>query len=197
MVRQNVIESFEKDAAKIRKDNRRILFSFLSDPYQPLEKSERLTRQALTIAEKYKLKTQILTKGCGDLIQDDFELMKRSESHLGITICFVNDAERKIWEPDAAPIQDRLKTLKSAHQEGIFTWVSLEPVIDPNQALNVIRVAHPYVKFWKIGKINHNKVVEKSVNWHVFYQNVTQLLNKLKANYYIKADLQKYSVAPI
>jgi DNA repair photolyase len=197
MVRQNVIESFEKDAVKIKKDGRRILFSFLSDPYQPLEKSERITRQALTIAEKYQLKTQILTKGCNELIQDDFELMKRIGSHLGITLCFTDDTARKIWEPHAAPIEDRLKTLKSACHEGIFTWVSLEPVIDPNQALSVIREAHPFVKFWKVGKINHNKIAEKSVNWHEFYQNVTELLNKLKANYYIKADLQKYSVAPI
>src|SRR4030042_861202 len=61
--RKNIIELFEKDAHKLRGDSRRILFCFLSDPYQPLEQKERLTKQALDIVYKYGLKSQILTKG--------------------------------------------------------------------------------------------------------------------------------------
>jgi DNA repair photolyase len=97
--RQKVIEYFEKDAVKLRGDKRRILFSFLSDPYQPLERQERLTRQALDIVHKYGLKSQILTKGCADLIQEDMALMKKSDTHLGITLIFSDDQIRKEWEP--------------------------------------------------------------------------------------------------
>ena len=47
--RPNVLKLLEKDAHSLRDDNREILFCFLSDPYQPLERTERLTRRALEI----------------------------------------------------------------------------------------------------------------------------------------------------
>ncbi len=192
--RQKVMALFEKDAWKLRGDSRRILFSFLSDPYQPLERKEHLTRQALCIVYKYGLKSQILTKGCVDLIQDDMEIMKKAKTHLGITLSFVNDDQRLEWEPNASSVNDRLAILKQAHKEGIFTWVSLEPVIDPVQALAVVRKAHPYVKFWKVGKLNHMKEYEQTVNWRKFLCDVETLFKKYESKYYIKNDLRAFAM---
>ncbi len=190
-LRKNVIPLLEKDAEKLIGDPRRILFSFLSDPYQPLEREKRLTRQALEIVGKYRLKSQILTKGCADLIQEDLPLIKRVKAQLGITLCFVDDASRQDWEPDASTVEDRFNILKAAHAEKIFTWVSLEPVIDPEQALEVIRKAAPYVNFWKVGKLNHMKTEEAEVDWRKFRKDVEKLLTKFGASYYIKEDLRK------
>ena len=192
--RQKVMELFEKDASKLRGDPRRILFSFLSDPYQPLERKEHLTRQALGLVHKYGLKSQILTKGCVDLIEDDIEIMKKANTHLGITLSFVNDEKRQEWEPNASSVNDRLAILKSAHKAGIFTWVSLEPVIDPVEALAVIRKAHNYVRFWKVGKLNHMKEYEQIVNWRKFLYDAETLLKKYGAKYYIKNDLRAFAM---
>lgn len=189
--RRDALKHLEKDAVKLQGDCRRILFSFLSDPYQPLERTERLTRQSLEIIGKYKLRSQILTKGCSELIREDLGLIKNVGSELGITICFSDDAARKEWEPSASTVDDRLVILKEASNKGIFTWVSLEPVIDPAQALEVIRLAHPYVKFWKIGKLNHMKDVEAKVDWFEFLLDVKRLLGNIGAKYYIKEDLRK------
>jgi len=191
--RDKVIEYFEKDAVKLRGDKRRILFSFLSDPYQPLEREVRLTQQALSIVHKYKLKSQILTKGCVDLIQEDMGLMKKSDTHLGITLCFSDDEMRKEWEPNASSVNGRMNVLKKAHKAGIFTWISLEPVIDPKQALAVIKTAHKYVRFWKVGKLNHMKEDESKVNWTKFLIDVEDILKKYNAKYYIKNDLRTYT----
>jgi len=49
-------------------------------------------------------------------------------------------------DTDDPPVSDRIA--------GIKTWVSLEPVIDPEQAIELIRLLHPYVGHWKAGKIN-------------------------------------------
>jgi DNA repair photolyase len=133
--RKNVIVQFEKDARELAGDSRPILFCFLTDPYQPAERKERLTRKALELVQRYGLKSQILTKGFHDIIAEDLDLMKTAGTELGLTISFVDDAKRKTWEPFASSIEDRLKTLKAAHGKGIFTWISLEPVIDPEQAL--------------------------------------------------------------
>ncbi|MRS04031.1 hypothetical protein EG832_12550 [bacterium] len=191
--RRDVLQSLEKDAEKLRRDSRRILFSFLSDPYQPLERTERLMQKALGIVSRYKLWSQILTKGCADLIQEDIGLMKQAGTELGVTLCFSDDATRAAWEPAASSVEDRLGVLKTAHKEGVFTWVSLEPVIDPVQALAVIDMAHRYVQFWKIGKLNHMKDVEAGVNWQKFLSDVELLLRKVDAKYYIKDDLRNFA----
>lgn len=188
--RNKIIEYFEKDAVKLRGDKRRILFSFLSDPYQPIERKERLTRQALNIVYKYKLKSQILTKGCFDLIDEDMALILKTNTHLGITLCFSDDEMRKAWEPNASSVDDRINILKKAHNAGIYTWVSLEPVIDPQQALAVVKTAHKYVCFWKIGKLNHMPEDEKKVNWNKFLVDVENILKKYNCKYYIKNDLR-------
>jgi len=192
-LRKDVIHLFEKDAQKLKGDSRRILFSFLSDPYQPLEREQRLTRQALEIVNRYRLNSQILTKGSCNLISGDLELMRSAGTWLGITVCFVDDDIRKEWEPDASPVDDRFDVLKEAHDRGIYTWVSLEPVIDPDQALAVIKKSYKHVDFWKVGKLNHMKEVESKVDWKKFRIDVTSLLDKLGANYYIKEDLRKFA----
>jgi len=192
--RTRVLEMLEKDASRLRGDDRRILFCFLSDPYQPIERRSRLMRQSFSIIEKYKLRSQVLTKGSADLIIDDLDLMRKAGTELGVTLCFVDDETRKYWEPNASTVEERLSILKMAHMSGIFTWVSLEPVIDPIQALDVIRMAHTYVDFWKIGKLNHMKDVESKVDWRKFLSDVRSLLSRLNAKYYIKDDLKRFEI---
>jgi len=170
---------FWKDAVKLRGDRRRILFSFFkwsistawaagtSKPNKPW-----------TSCINIGWKSQILTKGCVDLIQEDMALMKKSDTHLGITLCFSDDEMRKDWEPNASSVNERLNILKKAHKAGIFTWISLEPVIDPKQALAVIKTAHKYVRFWKVGKLNHMKEDESKVNWTKFLIDVEDIFKK-------------------
>ncbi len=192
--RKDILRLLEKDAQRLKGDTRSILFCFLSDPYQPLERTERWTRRALEIVSKHSLNNQVLTKGCADLILEDMGLMKTARTQLGITLCFADDAARRDWEPNASTVEDRLTILKTAHKAGIFTWVSLEPVIDPDQALAVIRMAHPYVNFWKVGKLNHMKEYERTVDWGKFLFDAETLFTKLGARYYIKNDLRSFSM---
>lgn len=93
----------------------------------------------------------------------------------------------------ASTVQSRLRILRKAHEMGIYTWVSMEPVIIPDEALQVIRKAHDYVDFWKVGKLNHNKAVEQSVDWPKFRDDATALLEHYGCKYYIKEDLRKAS----
>ena len=54
----------------------------------------------------------------------------------------MNDALRQRWEPNVAPVSERLALLNAAHEQGIYTWVSLEPVLDHDEAL----AGHPAMK---------------------------------------------------
>jgi len=197
-VRTDIVERFQKDVEWLSNnlpdnDKRRVLFCFLSDPYQPLESRFHITRKCLTIAKKHGIKVDILTKGTFARVSKDFQLMLESGAHLGVTLSFSTDKRRKEWEPKASTVSDRLRILKAAHDLGIFTWVSMEPVIDPTEALDVIDKAHEFVNFWKVGKLNHNKEVEDSVDWHRFYLDVRAKLKHYNANFYIKKDLRAFA----
>ena len=98
-------------------------------------------------------------------------------------------------EPGAAPYAARIAAMKALSDDGCKTWVSMEPVIDPTEALGVIDKAHGYVDFWKVGKLNHNKEVEDAVDWHRFYLDVRAKLKYYKANFYIKKDLRAFARA--
>lgn len=191
----SILTLFERDCVELAKrhidsETHRVLFCFTSDPYQPIEGKLHITRQCIAIAAKYGIKIDVLTKGNFELISQDFKLMLDSDTHFGMTLSFINDESRKEWEPMASPVQDRLKTLKMAHDMGIYTFVSMEPVINPDEALEVIRQAHGYVDFWKVGKLNHNKPIEQRINWTRFREDVISLLTSCNCKYYIKEDLR-------
>ncbi len=190
--RKDVIQLLEKDAQKLQGDTRQILFSFISDPYQPIERKYRLTRQALEIMGRYHLRHKVLTKGAYDLVSEDFDLMMLSGTQLGVSLVYTDDSLRKAWEPNASSVEERLRILKEAHKLGIPTWVSVEPVIYPAQALELIEVAHEYVDFWAVSKLNYDLARENSVHWVVFLDRVVSCLKHFNCVYYIKKDLRKF-----
>lgn len=71
----------------------------------------------------------------------------------GATLTFIDELKSLEVEPNAAKPQDRISTLKKLHEEGIKTWASIEPVIDPVQSLALIEATMPFVDQYKIGKM--------------------------------------------
>ena len=192
--RKDVLKLLDEDAKFLcdEKDGREVLFSFISDPFNPQEYVYRITHSALKIMGFYGIRHTVLTKGHYDLVSEYFDLMKDVGTSLGVSLSYIRDDLREFWEPNASPVSDRLRILQEAHKRGISTWVSLEPVIYPDEALSVIEEAHNYVNFWKVGKLNHCKFNEDKVDWKRFLYDVVELLDNCCATYYIKKDLEKY-----
>ena len=186
--RKDILRLLEKDAQKMKGEPREILLSFMSDPYHS-DHAAALTREALLILEKYELRVQILTKG-GLRSMQDFDILARNHWKYGATIIFSDDEMRKEWEPHAAPIQERMEAVRTAHRQGIDTWVSIEPVVAPAQALEVMRQLKGSVDLWKVGKLNHCKELEAAIDWAGFLIDTEMLLEG--ENVLIKKDLEKY-----
>ena len=53
-----------------------------------------------------------------------------------------------------------------------------------------IRKVHGYVDFWKVGKLNHNKEVERGIDWPRFRDNAVAPLDSSGGKYYIKEGLR-------
>ena len=182
--RKDILAKIERDAQKLTGDPRSILLCFTSDPYQN-EDAAKLTRETLLILEKYKLTATVLTKA-GEAAMQDFDILERNNWKFGTTLSCIWRAKQKPWEPFAADPCSRFNALTVAHSRGIETWISMEPVYNTKEALEVIQRCHRYVDFWKIGKMNHQKL---DIDWVKFREDAVQLLDSLNAKYYIKKEL--------
>jgi DNA repair photolyase len=172
--RPGVLEQLKKEAAAHRGNVDPVLLCFTCDAYQPIEEREGLTRRALELLAANDVKFSILTKG-GRRAARDFDLMTGARCEFGTTLLFVEEKSREEWEPGAASIAARIGAIREARERGIFTYVSVEPVIDPAQALRLIDELHPIVDFWKIGKLNHHPLA-KQIDWAAFLREARRVL---------------------
>lgn len=169
------------------------------DPYQPADDQFHLTRAAIQILHDNGLGVAILTKG-GYRATRDFDLLNRGDL-FGTTLTFVDPKRSRSWEPRAAIPADRRYSLIQAKSRGIGTWVSCEPVIDPQETLQLIEQTAEYVDVFKVGTLNYvgnlpHEFRKPRIDWKTFAQNVVILLDRLGANYYIKEDLARYIGKP-
>lgn len=195
IVRKDVLAKLEKDAIQLKKEGekRPILLSFTTDPYQKIEEKLQITREAIGILHENGLKISILTKGGRRSLRDIDLLCKYPElSEYGTTLVFLDKKEETEIEPGAAPSLERIECLKIVHEMGIFTYVSLEPVWDPEQTMKLVELSAPYVDLYKVGKLNYNSR-QKEINWGKFREDVIFLMNSLGKKYYIKKDLLNYT----
>jgi DNA repair photolyase len=204
--RKGILEALAKDADKLaarlavdQTECPEILLCFTGDPY-PAKVDTSTTREALQILGEAGLKASVLTKG-GTRAMRDFDLLAQYGFSFGTSlVCATVDRlkeSRPYWEPGAAPFAHREYAIREAHSMRIRTWVSLEPVIFPEQSLEMIRKHRPYVDHWKVGKINHHKELEAAVDWPKFLVDVLGLFRELEiTDYYIKDDLRRAAAGP-
>jgi DNA repair photolyase len=125
-VRINAPKMLEKEIKKKEKGN--VWISGICDPYQPIEGKYQLTRKCLEILLKYQWSVTIQTKS--PLVLKDLDLLKKfKEIEVGFTITTSEDDVRKIFEPKAPPIQERIRALEKIHNEGIKTFAMVAPVL--------------------------------------------------------------------
>jgi len=97
-----------------------------SDPYQPLEKTLRLTRETLKIIAEKNLSLNLVTKSA--LIARDCDIVKNMRCSAAITITTLKPGLAKKLEPMAPAPQKRLAALEKL-SKFIFTAVRLDPII--------------------------------------------------------------------
>lgn len=187
--RKDFLLNVEKDCVKLQGLTEKVLLCFTCDPYNSLDLETQTTRKVIELFKKYNINFQILTKS-GDRAKRDFDLYKKGDAFAS-TLTFVSEEKSLKWEKNAPLPNNRIETLKYAHDLGIETWVSLEPVIDPEETLKLIELTHEFVDFYKVGTINYNDI-KNQINWKEFGLKAIDLLEKYNKKYYIKNDLQKY-----
>lgn len=184
------LENLTKDAKKYfaAGSKEQVMLSFTTDPYHPGDTS--LTRKTLQVLRSYGLGFCTLTKG-GSRALRDLDLFRPDRDAFASTLTSLDDAFSKKWERGAALPQDRIETLRKFHEAGIFTWVSLEPTLNVEASLQIVRETHEFVSLYKIGRVNYLPMTQ-TTDWKSYTLRMIDLCVELGAAHYIKRDLQSY-----
>ena len=109
----------------------RVVFSGVTDCYQPLEATYGLTRGCLEVCLEYRQSVGIITKS--PLIERDVELLVAlaacADVHVTISLPFLDPVRARAIEPFVATPQRRLRVVERLAKAGIKVGVNVAPVI--------------------------------------------------------------------
>lgn len=190
--RPGIVERLEKQLSKEYVDDQTLL-SFVGDVYcESGEDGPATVRKVLDTLYNHEVPVAILTKGGSRCLRDADIFKKFGQSiMIGATLTFLDPTLSRAWEPNAESPADRLYALSVLHDEGIKTFASFEPVINPEESLAVMRksIEMDCIDLYKIGKLNGIKSIEKNINWSAFLRSALDILRNAGKEIYVKDDL--------
>lgn len=115
--------------AEITKKKRGTVWvSGVCDPYQPLEARYRLTRDCLAILVGADWPVRIQTRS--PLVLRDADILKKAHDlEVGFSVTTADDSVRRLFEPQAPAIEERLRALAELRQAGIKTFAMIAPML--------------------------------------------------------------------
>jgi DNA repair photolyase len=162
-VKMNVPELLAREIK--RKRMGRVWVSGVCDPYQAAEKRYKLTGRCLEILFANQWPVTIQTKS--PLVLRDIEILERfKDIEVGFSITTADEKIRKLFEPGAPPIKERIHALDVLHSRGIQTFAMIAPILPGAEGL---------IKELP-GKVDH--VLIDRVNY--FYANRIYMENKME-----------------
>lgn len=106
-----------------------IYLSTVTDPYQPIERSLKLTQQLLQELLDYHQVT-LLIQTRSPLVTRDIDLLQKFEKvQVNMTVTTDDETVRKAFEPLCPSNKTRLKAIAQVHQAGVESCISLTPLL--------------------------------------------------------------------
>jgi DNA repair photolyase len=188
-LRQGLLTALCRQLADNNITGKMIHLCFTCDPY-PLGCDNRATRAVIKILKESGNHVQILTKNGIDA-ERDFDLLDGNDwfgvTYAGYTEPSYSPTPPK-EEPNAGSPSGRLHALCEAHERGIKTWVSMEPVLDAVDILDFLELHVDYIDRYKIGKLNYHP---SNIDWKKFGCRAESICRSYRMDYYIKEDLRR------
>lgn len=178
--REGIVDAVRRQLSHGGFEGRTVHLCFTCDPY-PNGVNVEPTREIIKAIHQAGAFVQILTKN-GTAASSDFDLLDEFDS-FGVTYTGADPGD----EPGCDPADMRLRALRWAHDLGIRTWVSCEPVMDAHAIYRLICEAD-YVDMFRIGKLNH---MASDIDWAAFGRNVELVCQHMGRAYELKGSLRR------
>ncbi len=186
----NTLEILDKEIPKLRNKIKSVQLSFTTDPFMyGYDEISKMSLQAIQKLNESGLKCVVLTKG---ILPSELAFMSHSNEY-GITLVSLNEVFRTSMEPFSAPFHQRIMALKNLHENGFYTWISMEPYPTPNIVNQDIFKILEQIKFVNkiiFGRTNYSKETSSYVGHRTYYnemaQHVIDFCHKHGIAYHIK-----------
>lgn len=112
-----------------------IFMSSSTDPYQPAEYKEEITRSLLEVMTEVQ-PDFLLVQTRSPLVKRDIDILQKLGNQVRVSMTVETDLDdiRKQFAPSAPPIQARIQTLYKLKEAGIPTQVAIAPVLPSSEA---------------------------------------------------------------
>jgi len=136
-----------------RKPTGRVWISGVCDPYQPIERKYELTKMCVEILIQHDWPITIQTRSA--LVLRDLELLKGSSTvEVGMTVTTGDEKIRRLFEPYAPPIKERISALGELHSAGIRTFAMIAPMLP--KAEELVDILDGKVDYALIDRMNYH-----------------------------------------
>lgn len=131
VIRRNLPDVLDAELAKLREPGIVSIGSGISDPYQPVEAEEHIMERCARLLAKHGYAATLLTKS--SLILRDIEIWKEVHARRGfilmVSLVFNDDTERRVFEPAAASVEERLEVVRQFRAAGIPVCILAMPLL--------------------------------------------------------------------
>lgn len=131
VVRENTVDILKKELGKLKRKGIISIGSGTTDSYQHAEKDMMIVRESGRLISESIYPVQIITKS--SLILRDIEIWetvkKRNGFILLISLVFLDDNKRKIFEPHASSVDERLSVIKEFKARGFPVGILMMPLL--------------------------------------------------------------------
>jgi DNA repair photolyase len=172
----NTMEILEREIPRLKDNMKSVHLCFTTDPF--MYGYEEIKTMSLAAIEKLNasgIKCTVLTKGLLPIELARF----LPENEYGITLISLDEEYRRRIEPGAASYHDRLAAFRALHDQGCYTWVSIEPYPTPNlieqnlvTTLNAVNFTDKII----FGRTNYSKEITAYTNNRAFYNEQAALV---------------------
>ncbi len=198
---KNALELLDKEIPAYKDQIKFVHLCFMTDPFMYKQPEvEKLTLQIIERLNKDNIKCSVLTKGI--LPKELIDAKKYGkDNHYGITLVSLDNDFKRRFEPGSSSYLGRIKSLKQLHDNGLKTWVSMEPFPPPN-----LMKGDPYANLIKIlnsisfvddiifGKLNYSKetgcILVEGQDASAYYEECARIVENFceenLINYHIK-----------
>jgi DNA repair photolyase len=130
-VKGNALELAGRELGLMREPGFLFIGGGVCDAYQPAEERYALARGLLRLCQERRVPVHVLTKSA--LAERDFDVLaeinRDTRAILSFSIALGDERQRSIFEPGAAPLDERWRLLRRAHEAGLGTAVMAMPLL--------------------------------------------------------------------
>ena len=172
----NTLSLLEKELPRYKNEIEQVQLCFTTDPFmEGYPEIKEMSLAAVELINSFGIPCAVLTKG---VLPIELSLLPGSKLNAhGATLVTLNDGFRKSMEPGAASCERRLGALKALHDEGLNTWVSMEPYPTPNicsQEIEPILEKVSFVDRIVFGRTHYDKRTNSYADSEAFYRSAAE-----------------------